>query len=70
MEGLRRGDLVLIAEVTGLSYEMVKKVLKGERSNTRITRAAQKLIRSRQSFLNTTKRVTKIATVDVSAQQE
>jgi CRISPR/Cas system-associated endoribonuclease Cas2 len=56
MEGIKRGDITRIAELTGFSYDMVKKVIKGDRRNIAILNAAKKLIQGRREIGRTSPR--------------
>lgn len=47
---IERGDQKVIARSTGYSNEMVKKVLAGTRNNEMILKAAEMLIKNRQSL--------------------
>jgi hypothetical protein len=49
-EKIERGDKKTIARSTGYSEAMVKKVLSGERNNVKIIKAAEMLVKGRQSL--------------------
>ncbi|MGX7686785.1 hypothetical protein ACWA1C_06435 [Flectobacillus roseus] len=40
---IRKGDLLIVCELTGMSHSMVKKVSQGKRSNTSIEKALKKI---------------------------
>lgn len=44
---IRKGDLLIVCELTGMSHSMVKKVSQGKRSNTSIEKALKKISNKR-----------------------
>ncbi len=46
---IRKGDLLIVCELTGMSHSMVKKVSQGKRSNESIEKALKKISNKRSA---------------------